>query len=102
VSDTHRNQFLDIGISVVELVETTALVGFFLWWLSLSKPPDSLAFFMVASMLRHAQQPQAQRPSQGQRLLQQASMRILSKKAAEIISSGYLIPKLVVEKKVVS
>ena len=44
------------------------------WWLSLSKPLPSLAFFVVVSMLRQAQQPQAQRP------LQQVPTTILPKK----------------------
>jgi len=79
-------------VAVAELVEATIIVGFscgrfdastnsattgstttltgsasaFDWlrWLSLSKPPPLLAFSVVISMLRQAQQPQAQRPLQ--------------------------------------
>jgi len=63
----HGNQFSDIGI---------------FRWLSLSKPSASLAFSCGRSMLRQAQQPQAQ----------------YLKNRLKTIRSGYLIPKLVVEK----
>jgi len=55
----HENQFLDISNPVAEPVVVAELVE--------ANPPSSLAFFcgcFDASMLRQAQQSQAQRPLQ--------------------------------------